>query len=127
MRSSAVHFSFTLTPNNSAASARNARMAWLRVSLCSSVDLFHRLVVPAAGFRLVPVSFLLRQSFSFASFQWAKDITIHWPQSPRLACSLQDFSRASMLAFQFPARYWTHPRYCQARARLRGEFDGLLA
>ena len=30
-----------------------------------------------------------------------------------------------MLAFQFPARYWTHPNYCHAIARLRIEFDGL--
>ena len=32
-----------------------------------------------------------------------------------------------MLAFQFPARYWTHPRILPGEDRLRGDFDGLVA
>src|SRR5436190_10656974 len=42
------------------------RIAWTNAPV--AVDLFYRLVVPAAGFRFVPVSFLLRQLLFVCQF-----------------------------------------------------------
>ncbi len=110
------HSGFRLTPNNSAASAKNAWKAWskgfspqVRLPICFTASSYKRRASVLCRSRSCS-----GRSFSIASFQCAKDITIHWPKSPvSPGSSLQDFSRSLMLPRQLPVRYATHPMSCQ--------------